>query len=140
MQTKEENLEKIDVKERLLQVMAEHCGFSDGIKINDLFKEVYNFNIKDFDDMPYFLEHYYNKLVNAIKYINSKKLAFIRKKDKLYFNLKTTEDADYNKQLMLRMIKNATTNIKEAYDYVNEEKWRMLQLKKRKKLLVPQAY
>ena len=130
-------LENIEVVEKLQVIMADHCGYENGIMIGNLFKEIYSTDGRELLEEPYYLEHFVNKILKAIKFCNAKKLTFIRKRNKLYFNLKTEEDAEYNERLMLRMIKNAKANIQEGYDYVRENKYKELQLKRRKKILVP---
>ena len=126
-----DHLDSINLPEKIIDVFSEHAGQDSSISIKDLFKEVYEVDI---DSLPtIYLEHFYNKLMNAIKYLNYKRITFIRKREKGYFNLKTIADADYNKALMNKQINNAKKNIEDGYIYVEEEKWKTL--KKKKKVL-----
>jgi hypothetical protein len=116
------------IKERLFEHFQNHIGEENRTTPKEIFESVIGFSPLMVDSFSRF---YWWEIINkVIRELRRKNESFIIQKSGKFFVLQEQDEADYYKDICDRAIKGMEKSKERADDWVENEKWRDMKLKK----------
>lgn len=112
-----------EIDERLISIFREHIGKENMIGLDDVFVEVFNYDMNDVPFKRYFWKDF---ILKRIRLLRRTGRCFITCQNGGYFVLKTQDEADCYKDILKREIKAIKGSLEKADLWVEKELWKRI--------------